>query len=375
MSINKKKILQVNIDNNGGNGAFSVMRYLYTYLSDEYVFDYFTMGTFLKDKVYEDIYEKGGICYSANLRKNKISGHIVLPFVFYNFIKKNKYEIVHIHSEVAYKQFLYTVAARCAKVRKIIIHSHSCDIDGKCKSLKYMLHILFRNAVNKLGTDFLACSMPAAEWMFTSKNLKSENFKLLHNGINPSLYKYSTEIRKTVRTFLNIENKKVIGHVGALKKVKNQERLLDIISEIKKDDYILMLIGDGDDYDKLLQLVKENNIENKVLFLGNRIDVSDLMQAMDVFVFPSLFEGIPMALIEAQTVGLPIVASDVINRDVKINNNVHFLSLKENNNIWISEIEDALNEHLKEDGYNRVCLSEYNIKNSAETLRKVYLDA
>lgn len=181
-------------------------------------------------------------------------------------LKNNSYEIVHIHSEVAYKHFLYAVAARLAKVKKIVIHSHSSDIDGNNKGLKYIFHRLLRKSVNHLGTDFLACSDVAAEWMFTQNTLSGEHFKLLHNGINPRKYIYSEEIRNDVRKNLHLQDKFVLGHVGALKKVKNQIRLIEILNDINDDRYVLLLIGDGEDKDKLVNRVKQLNLEDKVFF-------------------------------------------------------------------------------------------------------------
>lgn len=370
----KKRVLHVNIDNDGGNGAFALVRYLYAFLKEDFVFDYFTMGEFVDDLVYREIINNGGKCYSAKLRKNKLLGHIKLPFVFYKYLKNNSYEIVHIHSEVAYKHFLYSIAAKFAKVKKIVIHSHSSDIDGDNKGIKYFCHLVLRYSVNIIGTDFLACSLPAAEWMFTKKTMNGEKFNILHNGINPKIYMYSDEIREKIRKKFNVQDKILLGHVGALKKVKNQERLLDIINEIHDKRYALMLIGDGEDSEKLVHKVNKLGISEQVLFLGNRTDVSNLLQALDVFVFPSYFEGIPIALIEAQAVGVPIIASDSINSDVKINDNVRFLSLEDTNSIWISSINEYRTKHIKEDGFRNIELSSYNIKKSANLLKAVYID-
>lgn len=373
--MNKKRILQVNIDNDGGNGAFALVRYLYSYLKDDFIFDYFTMGNFVKDEVYENIVQDGGKCFSSNLRLNKLKGHIKLPFVFYKYLKSNYYEIVHIHSEVAYKHFLYAIAAKCAHVKKIIIHSHSNDIDGENKWLKLIFHKILIRCVNKLGTDFLACSLPAAEWMFTTKTCEGNKFHIFHNGIDPVKYKYKENIRDQVRNVLNIQNKTVIGHVGALKKVKNQQRLLELLHDMNDDRYMLMLIGDGEDRRKLVGRTRELGLEKQVLFLGSRTDVFDLLQAVDIFAFPSFFEGIPMALIEAQTVGIPIIASDTINKDIKINENLSFISLADDNNKWISEIKRLETLHIREKGFIAVMNSKFNVKNSAELLKAVYVDA
>lgn len=368
----KKRVLQVNIDNNGGNGAFTLVQNFYGKLRDDYIFDYFTMDKFLEDEVFRSIIENGGKCYSANLRENKIKGHILLPVIFYKFLKSNKYEIVHIHSEVAYKQFLYALAAKLGKVDTIIIHSHSSNIDGSHKRVKRFFHYLLRYFVNMLGDIYIACSMPAAKWMFTRRNIESNRFHLLSNGIDPAVYKFSDEKRKKARTQLNLENKIVIGHVGALKWVKNQERLIDILHELNNDKYRLVLVGDGADKQKLISKAKKLGIENNVIFLGSRTDVQNLLQTFDIFVFPSFFEGIPMALIEAQAVGVPVIASDAINHDVKINDNCFFVSLDSTNEEWINLIMNSINNHIKDKGFINVSKSTYNIEKSINMLRKIY---
>ena len=373
--MDKKRVLQVNIENTGGNGAFSLVQYLYKYLKDDYIFDYFSMGNFTQDIVWNEIIKTGGKCYSANLRNNKLVGHVKLPFVFYKCLKQNNYNTVHIHSEVAYKHFLYGIAAKFAGVRQIIIHSHSSSIDGDNKGFKYFCHIILRTFVNRLGTDFLACSGPAAEWMFNKRTLNSNNFRYLHNGIAPSAYKFSKEKRNDKRRELGITTNIVLGHVGALKKVKNQERLLDIIKDLNDPQYKLLLIGDGDDREKLENKAKSLYIKNQILFLGNRTDVADLLQAIDVMVFPSFFEGIPMALIEAQATGIPIVASDGINKAIEINDNIRFVSLKETNDKWIKVIKEIKDNHIGEQGNINVSLSDYNIEKSANELKKVYMNA
>lgn len=370
--INRKRILQVNIDNNGGNGAFSLIRYFSDLLKDDFIFDYFSMGKFVEDSVYEDIYKKGGACFSADLRKNRFLGHILLPLKFYIFLKNHKYEIIHIHGDLSYKFFLYLVPAKLAKVKTVIIHSHSTNIDGDKKKIKFLIHILTKYIVNVLGDKFLACSMDAAKWSFSKKNINSSNFCLLHNGINPYPYKFSENVRIEVRCNLNITDKIVLGHVGSLKPVKNQSRLLDIIQDINDPRFVLILVGDGSDLNKLKIYCKEKHIEDRVLFLGNRTDVCNILQAMDIFVFPSFFEGMPMALVEAQSVGLPIIASDTINHDIKINNNVEFISLKETNEVWITKIQNLLKKHLKDEGYHNVESSNFNVSKNVSILKSTY---
>ena len=208
--------------------------------------------------------------------------------------------------------------------------------------------------------------------MFTKKTLNGGHFKLLHNGIVPNAYKFSEEKRTVKRMELGISDKVVIGHVGALKKVKNQIRLIEILKNINDARYVLLLIGDGEDKEKLVLKAKELGVENQVMFLGSRSDVADLLQSIDVFVFPSFFEGIPMALIEAEAVGLPIVASDTINQDIKINDNICFVSLDESNDKWIQKIQVAKKLHIKENGFLNIKNSAFNIEGSAYALSSLY---
>lgn len=368
----KEHILQVNIDNNGGNGAFALMQSFYELLKTEYVFDYFTMDSFVNNKVLRSIVDDGGKCESANLRKNKLFGHMLLPFRFYKFLVKNNYNTIHIHSEVAYKHFLYCVAAKKANVKKIIIHSHSSSIDGNCKGLKYVFHKIFREYINRNGDFFIACSEPAAKWMFDETIMNGDNYCLLNNGIIPEKFKYDEKKRSEVRNTLGLEGYYVIGHVGAFKWVKNQSLLIEILSLLKNKNYKLLLVGDGEDRQKIEEKARNLGVIDSVKFTGNRSDVNELLLAMDIFVFPSFFEGIPISVIEAQCVGLPIIASDVINRDVRINENLFFFSLERSSREWADKIESSISNHLKEEGFNNIFKSIYNINESARQLREIY---
>jgi glycosyltransferase involved in cell wall biosynthesis len=373
----KKRILQVNIDNNGGNGAFSLVYNLYELLCDKYIFDFFTMGNFIASKEATKIQENGGQVYSGNLRQSRLLGHILLPFYFYRFLKTHKYDIVHIHSEVAYKHFLYALPARLAGTPKIIIHSHSNNVDGDKRQLKRIFHHIFKPLVCTLGTDFIAISPATAVWMFSKKVRSGDHFHYLTNGINPHKYIFNDSIRKNMRDKLNISNDKiVIGHVGSLKKVKNQQMLIRLLSYCNsiENKYELFLVGDGNDYAMLRELAVSCHQVDNIHFLGSRDDVADILQAMDVFCFPSFFEGVPMSLIEAQAAGVPVIASENISRDIKVNENVEFLPIGKNYKEWKMHIDEDTNKHLHERGCYNIAKSRFNINNSASKLNDIYKD-
>lgn len=372
----KKRILHVNIDNNGGNGAFALVMYLYSNLKSDYIFDFYTMGKFIESKELENIEKLGGKVYSADLRKNKFLGHLKLPFKFKNCIKRNNYDTVHIHSEVAYKVFLYVLGARLAGVKRIIIHAHSSKIDGNYVLIKKIAHNLTKKAICKQGTDFLAISEDAANWLFTKDVINDkQHFNYLTNGISPQNYCFNEETRRRMRQQFNIADDVIlIGHVGALKKVKNQPFLIEIMYNLKNSDVNtkLMLVGEGEDRKKLEQKIEQLGLLNDVLLLGTRSDVSDLMQAFDILVFPSFFEGVPMTLIEAQCIGMPIIASDTIQNTIKVNNNVKFESLNKGIEYWCQIIKDNIDSHIYTKGFENVYDSKYNIKSSAKKLASIY---
>ena len=369
-----ERILHVNIDNNGGNGAFSLVSNLYEILKGVFIFDFYTMDTFLENDVYNKIVANGGICYSANLRTKKLIGHIRLPFDFYKFIKRNSYHTVHIHSEVAYKHFLYAIAAKKAGVSKIIIHSHSDSIDGGYKVIKKIFHMILKPIVNMTGTNFIACSKSAAEWMFTKKNIESNKFLILNNGVVVNKYRFDSTKRNEVRTQLGLTNKKVICHVGAFKWVKNQSFLLEIIKFLNESEYKLLLIGDGEDKKIIEKKANEEGLSDMVVFMGTRSDVEYVLNGVDIFVLPSFFEGIPMVLIEAQAMGIPVIASDVLNQDIKVNENVFFESLESGAEYWANIIMEKINKHIGLNGNENIKESCFNIVKSADLLKRVYLD-
>lgn len=282
------------------------------------------------------------------------------------FREHSEYKIVHVHQDC-----LSSVALQCAKecgVPVRIAHSHN---NAQDKNLKYLVKLYYMKKIPNYATDLFACSNAAGTWMFGG-----ESFQVVHNAIDISKYKYSPTIAKKVRKQFNIENKIVIGHVGRFDPQKNHERLVDIFAECakKNSDVILMLVGDGDRKKKIEDKVNKLGLGEKVIFTGVRSDVNELMQAMDVFVFPSLYEGLPVTLIEAQAAGLPCVISDYISEECIVTSNlVSIMKLSESATGWgegiLKKVEDGhrnIAEEIEKSGYD--------IKIAAKKLEKYYLN-
>lgn len=205
---------------------------------------------------------------------------------------------------------------------------------------------------------------------------RSDKVLIFSNGIEIEKFKYNSEIRKMIRRELNIkDNEIVIGHVGRLVKPKNHKYLIKIFKEYneKNRDSKLLLVGDGNLRKKIEKQVKAYKLEKNVIFMGNRNDTYKMYNAMDVFVFPSLNEGLPLTLIEAQSAGLNIFASNNITDTVNVTGNVKFLDIKEKPKIWAEAILQ-LREKRKNNSIEKIIESGYDIKDSALKYTKLIKD-
>ena len=281
------------------------------------------------------------------------------------FREHPEYKIVHVHQDC-----LSSVALQCAKecgVPVRIAHSHN---NAQDKNLKYLVKLYYMRKIPNYATDLFACSKSAGKWMFSGKP-----FQVMRNAIDISKYKYSPAIAQKVRKQFNIENKIVIGHVGRFDPQKNHEFLIDIFAECAKKnlDVILMLVGDGDGKKKIEAKVNKFGISEKVIFTGVRSDVNELMQAMDVFVFPSLYEGLPVTLIEAQSAGLPCVISDHISEECIVTSNlVSIMKLSDSAAGWAECILKKTNI-AREDASIAIQKAGYDIEIATYELENVYL--
>lgn len=282
-------------------------------------------------------------------------------------LKESNYDFVHIHKNSAANPVLSYIVKKYTDA-KLIIHSHNTKPNNG-SSLGIILHNLNKNKLNKLSDYNLACSNTAAKWMF---NKSCKNVHIVKNGISVQNYMFDLNVRRKYRKELNLNDMFVITNVGAFRKQKNHEFLLDLFAQLNIPNKKLMLVGDGKLKKTLEDRAKNLGIQDKVLFLGSRNDIANLLQASDLFVMPSLWEGLSIAAIEAQTNGLKVLVSTELPKDCKITSNVEFLSL-DNKNSWIKEIEKMVNTKV-----NRKNVAEdiqkagYDMQVTAEQLERIY---
>lgn len=243
-----------------------------------------------------------------------------------------EYRIVHQHAS-SYSYVDPLIVAREHKVPVRILHSHSVCKWQKSK-MHYILHRLNRVVYRGLPTHRFACSTPAGISMF------QKDFQLIPNGIDISAFKFNPEQREQLRRSLGLNGCFVIGSVARMTPAKNQSFLLRLLSELIQvcDSARLLFVGGGELQRTLIEQADSLGISDYVYFLGVREDIPDLLSAMDTLVMPSLWEGFPVTLIEAQANGLQCVVSDVVTKEAQVTDLVSFLSLGANLNEWVREI-------------------------------------
>lgn len=366
-------VLEVNLEDFGG--AFSLMFQVQKQLVGKTALDYFSMASFKNSEIISEIRNMGGNVYCADLRKNRLLGHIMLPFVFYKFLQTHNYRTIHIHSDTAWKICLYAIPAKLAHVNKIIIHSHSSGVNGDYRGFKCIAHSIVKPLIPHVGTDFLTCSTAATLWMY-GKNPKFP-VTWIKNGVDTNKFQFSREARKQIRRRLDLgEEVIVIGTVGDLSYTKNPQYLTRILADLKKKSrnmYKLIFIGSGSDEQAVRLYVKEKNLEEDVIFYGNTNKVQEVLSALDVYVMPSRFEGLPVSVIEAEANGLSCVLSSEITSEVALDKDVSFLNLDDDVSEWTKNIEKfAAVKKERKNGAELVRSHGFDIQQTADMVFQIY---
>ena len=285
-------------------------------------------------------------------------------------LRENKYRIVHSHLNTLSVFPLYCAWREKVPVR--IAHSHSTSNKKEWK--KNIIKNLLRPFSKVFATNYFACTEHAGRWMFGNKEYDNGNVYILNNAIDINDFLYDENERKIKRKELGIENKFVIGHIGRFVEQKNHSFLIDIFNQLHNQipNTSLMLIGQGPLQNEIKEKVKKLKIDDSVLFLGQREDVNKLYQAMDLFLFPSIYEGLGMVMIEAQSSGLPCIASTEVPKIAKVNKNVEFIDLNETIDEWVNKIKKYIKDEKRNNDINKMKEAGYSIEKEAKKLEEYY---
>lgn len=271
-----------------------------------------------------------------------------------NLLKQNKYDVVWAHKTTLSSCEILELAKKNG-VPLRIVHSHSSSNMGS--KLTYVLHITNKTCLPLWANMFFACSQTAATWFFGDKDCI-----IAKNGIDIQKFKYNKEIRNKIREQYSIGDCFVLGHIGRFGKEKNHKKLIDVFYEVKKrkNNAKLVLCGDGEERNNIIQQIQKLNLQNDVLLLGVVNNVNDILQGIDLIVMPSLFEGLPFSLLEAQAAGLKCVVSDTVSKESDIMKWNTFIALEEEDSYWAEEICNieleydrfAAIETMQQEGYD-----------------------
>lgn len=283
------------------------------------------------------------------------------------FDEHPEYKVVHVHQDCLSSVILKVAAQHNVPVR--VAHSHSASQD---KNLKYLIKLCYKRFIPKYATDLFACGRDAGDWMFGGAP-----FQIINNAIDVAAYTYDRAKRQKVRQQLGLENEFTIGHVGRFNQPKNHPFLLDIFATLLKEEpnAILLLVGGGEGMSKMQEKVQALGIAEHVRFLGVRSDVADLMQAMDIFVLPSLYEGLPVTMVEAQAAGLPCIISDKVPPECILTEGlVDIMTLSASPEAWAEKIL-AKRAIPRTDRRAEIAAHGFDITTEAVKLQEFYLKA
>lgn len=324
------------------------------------------------------IHTKKNCDYTGEILLNKGSIYSVPSYKGYNhslYVKaiaevfsKEAYDIIHCH--------VRSTAAIMINIAhsygiKAISHSHSVSSG---RGIRGLIKLLYQFPIRYTADYFLACSQEAGQWLYGKRVCNSDKFYILKNGIPVDKFAFDNEKRVRVRKSLNIENTTVIGNVGSFEYPKNHKRIFELFCEYLNvnKEAVLLLIGDGSEKLAIMDKVMQNKLINKVFFIGNISDISPYLCAMDVFLFPSHYEGLGIAVIEAQANGLPCIVSTGLPKEVGVTELVDFVDLQKENSEWIKAMCNvsktdrmAYAEILKYAGFD--------IEDTGRQLIKIYL--
>lgn len=323
--------------------------------------------------------------YYQNIIKNK-KGKIItldLPFIqganrfniikpLDKFLKENKYDIIHIHSGSISVLAEVSMVAHKHHINKIIVHSHCA---AESKTLKYrIIKFISLPILNHCPTDYLACSKVAGECKY-SKKIVRKKLVILKNGVDLKKFEFNEIVRKQMRKELGIANDTyVVGHVGRFSYQKNHEYLVEVFEKLKQKhmNSLLILLGNGENFKLIKELVMAKNLTDSVWFIGNVNNVQDYMQVMDVFVLPSRFEGLPIVGVEAQANGLPTMVSTCVSDELELSDAIDFISL-DNQKMWIEKLLSYIGTK-RFNTFESLTKNGYSLEATVRKLKEIYED-
>jgi glycosyltransferase involved in cell wall biosynthesis len=364
MANEKIKILYVAAMQKGSGVASFLMNY-FRHIDRTKISFYFLSNSNITNSYDSEITHLGGEVFNAPYYKDNVFKY----FYFVNkIIKNNSFDIIHCHDFII--SIFSLIVARKKGIKTRVIHSHSRSIDSPVKKcIVFFSRFLFR----LFATDFFACSEEAGHFLFGTRCKPV----IINNAIDVNKFRFDENVRRQIRSQLCIgDNYKIIGHVGRFSKEKNHIFLIKVFADILLDDEdcILLLVGEGEKQQDIKNIAVNMKIVDKVIFYGLSNNTAELYSAMDVFVFPSLHEGLGVVGIEAQCAGLPVIASKNIPKQMQISDLVTWLDLNEGSEIWAHKVLECIKKTERKNMSDIISQAGYNIVLESKKLENKYVE-
>lgn len=324
-------------------------------------------------EAYRDEFESiGGNLYCLNLQSNGFKRVFMLIVRLVTFLQKQPYDVIHINMGSFFPSLCCAIAGRLARVNTIIVHSHSSGVYSRKKRI---IANLFKPILIMSATKCCACSLIAAKNLFPQNAIRNKKIILIKNAVDTEKFKYSLEIRNIKRKELGVEKEIVIGHVGRFVEVKNHSFLIDLFQHLKlmMTNVKLVFAGEGELKLSIQEKVRKLGLQNDVIFLGYKKNIHEYLQAMDIFILPSIIEGFPISALEAQASGLPCYISNTISQEVKLCDSCRYLHLSDGAEIWAKEIlKDIPNLPKRENTSQIIRQAGYDLKDNIKAFVSLY---
>ena len=372
------RVLQVFTIMNRGGAESMIMNYYRAINRDMIQFD-FLVHRKEKAAFDDEIENLGGRIY----RMDAINPFY--PKDYYNrlrtfFKEHSSYSIIHSHLNT-FSCFPHKIAKEF-NVPCRIAHAHTAfepitlrnfvpNKENIIEIGKKIIKFRLKKNIHKYATHCFSCGDKAGQWLFG----KNTDFYTMNNAIDAKKFSYSPAVNQQYRKELGLQDELIIGHVGRLTDAKNHSYLLKVFANMLKHkaDCVLVLVGMGELQHKIELEIKDLEIQDNVRVLGVRSDIPELLQMMDIFVFPSYYEGLPVTLIEAQAAGVKIIASDSITREVQLTEDIEFISIHKPTKLWVDAILKKI-PYCKKNNLNRIIDGDYDIISNTEKIQNFYLN-
>lgn len=356
------KILHI-ITGMGSGGAESMIMNWYRNIDRTIIqFDFLLRS---RENIYEEEIGKlgGKVYYMPEFPKKYLSNYIETKKFFKEYAKE--YLAIHVHGNALIYTNVFNIAKKYG-IQNRIMHSHNTSTKSK---VFLPIHMFNKHRIKRLANHYFACSEEAGVWCF------DKGYTVINNGVDVEKFRYDEKKREDFRKLLNIDKDTfVICNIGRFLESKNHDFIIKVFYECQElnENSKLLLVGTGPLMEKYEKRVCELGIKEKVVFLGVRTDIPNILSASDLFLFPSLFEGLPVSLIEAQVNGIFCLASDTISKESMVSEVIKYLPINVSPKLWCEEIEITSVEKRKK-AYEYVSQCDYNIVNVAREVQEIYL--